>query len=789
MSQCSEIKSHPDLLLTDHLAQVSEVAFNLLKTKYVHFPRLRLSRAHLEGLVRRAAMFHDLGKATAFFEKRLTTGEKGSNGEHQHTGLSAILAFRPLTDYCRENNLAEVVGLAPLMAILLHHSEFRKELPYDSVMDARLAAFKKAILSCPDIKNLGFPVLAPLPDPIEIDCAFEDLYSDLLLLPDNEKAELRLLTLFVYSLLLEADKAYLAVNDRTLYQRKAISIDSDIVDKYKAKTFRDRNGAGAHINLDREKAYTEVVGGLDTLNLDTHIYTLTLPTGMGKTLLAASWAIKLRNKIKIERGFSPQIIVALPFLSITDQSAKEYENFLGSPDEELFLKSHSLSPFNFNGYEANTAEYFINIWKSQIIMTTFDQLLFSFLSFKPKHLMRFHNLLNSIIIMDEIQSLPPHLWHPVSTFLTYITDTGIAYLLLMSATQPKLIEDAKELVPTTLEGDKFKGAERYFEKLSRYQLLLKHKDIRDLQSFLDEMAMRLPTMPYDKIMIVLNTRDSAKEAYKHLKPVSGNRDTFFLSSYVIPAERLERIKQVKASKRVLVVTTQCIEAGVDIDMDYVIRDFGPLDSIVQVAGRCNREGQKPIGTVEIVKLYDPQAKGSFCPSGQFSAMVYDPIALDATSKILDESENNKIPENRIFQLTAKYFGELHRKDLGKSRTQCLLDFSHKYRKRGIEHQFDIRKELRGNLKQYSLIVGKNDPDLRHDIEKASEESTERWERRRKLKALSARIASSSISINAFKFDPNMIATKGRGDFYFMDPQYYDGEIGFDYDSPKGVFIV
>lgn len=786
MSQCFNIKSHQGLFLTDHLAQVCEIALNLLETKHLCFPRLGLSRVHLEGFVKRAAMFHDLGKATTFFETRLFTGKKGPNGEHRHTGLSALFAFRPLLDYCKENNIAEVVALASLMAILLHHSDFKKEMPCDPVMDTRLAAFKKDILSYKAFNDLGLVDSTPFPNPIEVDCAFEDLYIELSLLSDDEKAEFRLLALFVYSLLLEADKAYLAVKERYLYQRKAIPINSNIVDKYKKKTFRNRK---ANINRNREKAYAEIVGKIKTLDLDTHIYTLTLPTGMGKTLLAASWAMKLRDRVTKERGISPQVIVALPFLSITDQSAKEYESFLGGPNEELFLKSHSLSPFNFNGYEANTAEFFVNIWKSQIIMTTFDQLLFSFLSFKPKHLMRFHNLLNSIIVMDEIQSLPPHLWHPFSTFVTYMTSIGNIYLLLMSATQPKIIKGATELVPSIMEDGKKKGPERYFENLFRYQLLLKHKNIKEIDDFIEEMVERLPTIRYKKIMIVLNTRDSAKRVFKSLKHVSGERDTIFLSSYVIPSERLDRIKRVKKSKQVLVVTTQCIEAGVDIDMDYVIRDFGPLDAIIQVAGRCNREGQNPKGTVEIVKLYDSDAISSFCPSGQFSAMVYDPLSLDATSKILDELETDIIPENQILQLTVRYFNELQRKDLGESRTQCLLDFSHKYRKGGKGHQFNIREELRGSLKQYSLIVDRNDPDLRHDINMALEESGERWERRRKLKALSARIASNSISVNAYKFDPNVIATKGRGDFYYLDPQYYDFELGFNYDTPKGVYII
>ncbi len=787
MCQFSDIRSHPDLPLEKHLTQVTEIAVDLLENKQVSFPSLNLTREHLKELIIRAALFHDLGKATTYFQERLKTGQKWPNGEHQHTGLSALLAYKPLVTYCKKNNLAESIALAPLMAVQFHHSEFKKEFPNDSAMDARLKEFKKEILTLPLLRDAGLTDKIDSINPTEIDCNFENLFSDMSGFSDEQKIEFRLLFLFIYSLLLEADKAYLAVKNKELYQRNPIKVAPDIIDNYKANVFKHKK---AKINTNREKAYEEVLAGLNALDLNNHIFTLTLPTGMGKTLLAASWAIKLRNKVQNELGFTPQIIVALPFLSIIDQTAKEYEKFLNNPAEEMFLKTHSLSSLDFNGYEANTAEFFVNIWKSQIVMTTFDQLLYAFFSDKPKHLMRFHNLLNSIIIMDEVQALPPHLWHPFSTFIRYITDIGKSYLLLMSATQPQIIDAAIELVPSVTGNNENKGAKRYFEKLSRYKLLLKHKDIKSIDEFISEMRDRLPKMDEDKIMIVLNTRDSAKKVYENLKDVAKDRETYFLSSYVIPLERLSRIERIKNSERALAITTQCIEAGVDIDMDHVIRDFGPLDSIIQVAGRCNREGEKGEKIVEIVRLYDPDAKSSFCPNGEFSAMVYDTLSIDATTDILGESK--EILENQIFDLANKYFNELRRKDLGRNRTECLMNFSHSYLRNGKQRDFDIKKELRGELKQYNLIVDE-DGQLKEKIEKLyadyDEKKIDRWELRRKLKELANKIAMNSVSVNAYKFNPDEIAYKGKGNFYFLEARYYDDEVGFNYKTPVGTIII
>jgi CRISPR-associated endonuclease/helicase Cas3 len=789
MCQFSNIKSHPDIPLENHLSQVAEIAIDILENKNMDFSKLGIPKIHIKELIKRTAFLHDIGKATQYFQNRLLTKKKSPNGEHQHTGLSAILAYQPIIDYCRKNNLENHFALAPLIAIHCHHSSFSKDTPNDNVMNLRIKSFYKEIIELPEFKEIGLSINNYPPNLSDVNCNIEDLIFELNKCSSEQKINFRLLTLFIYSLLLEADKAYLAVKDKNLYHRNSINIDKNIVDKFKIKEFNNRT---EKIDQEREKAYLEVDNELKIIDLNNHIYSLTLPTGLGKTLLAASWGLKMREQINEKFSFRPQVIVALPFLSIIDQTAKIYEKFLGNPEEDIFLKTHSLSPFEFKGYEQDTAEFFINIWNSQIIMTTFDQLLYTFLSLKPKHLMRFHNLTNSIIIMDEIQALPPHLWDPFNTFIKYITEIGNSYLLVMSATQPRFLDNAIELIPDKKIGDVIKGPERYFEKLTRYKLKLKYRVPKAIDDFIEDMKNQLKIIEENKIMIVLNTRDSAKKVYESLKDHCDGRKTYFLSSYVIPKQRLEKINQIKNSDRSLVITTQCIEAGVDIDMDYVIRDLAPLDSIIQVAGRCNREGKKNTKLVEIIRLYDPNAKSPFSPNGEFNEMVYDQLSIGATVKILDEileKEGSEILENRVFDLAKDYFIELRRKDLGKSRTECLMNFSHKYLKNGKLVDFNIHNELRGNLKQYNLIVERYEPDLRYEIEQIFDEKIDRWDRRRKLKKISNKIAMNSISVNAYKFNPDEIATKGKGDFYFLDSKYYDEEFGFNYTSPPSSYII
>ena len=548
MSPSSNIFSHPDIPVEQHLAQVAKISADLVESKFFNFSSLGLSCQHVKDLAIRTALFHDIGKCTSFFQRHLPPEEwKGPNGEHYHAGLSTILAYKPLVEYCKANGLENWVALGPISAIKCHHGSIDLDLESlnDSVMEDRLREIKSGLFDLPDLYGVSFSVLEHSPDPTAVACEIENLCADLKALETTRLIDFRIFTLFLYSILLEADKAFLAVKDKNLYQREPVLIAGDTVDKYRAIEFKMNK---SEINHLRDKAYSEIIKHMDTVDLiKGKIYSLTLPTGMGKTLLSASWALKLREKIQQQQGFTPQVIVALPFLSIIDQSSQVYDKFLGNPGEEIFLKTHSLQSFEFHGYEPNTAEFFMNIWKSQVVMTTLDQLFYSIFSLKPKHLMRFHNLCNSIIILDEIQSIPPHLWHSFKIFFERITQIGNSYILLMSATQPGFLENARELVPTIMINGNKRGTERYFEKFRRYKLVLLHNESKSLDDFIEDMIERLPALNERKVLIVLNTRDAAMRTFMRLEPLAGDRETYFLSSYVTPAERLIRMQQIKGS--------------------------------------------------------------------------------------------------------------------------------------------------------------------------------------------------------------------------------------------------
>src|SRR4029077_17721420 len=137
---------------------------------------------------------------------------------------------------------------------------------------------------------------------------------------------------------------------------------------------------------------------------------------------------------------------------------------------------------------------------------------------------------------------------------------------------------------------------------------------------------RLPEWRGRKVLITLNTRRSARVGMKALR--QGGEQVEFLTADVTPADRLAAVKRIKEAASCLVVSTQCIEAGVDIDMDMVIRDFGPLDSLIQVAGRCNRNGERERGTVEVVRLREDDREM------EFASYIYDEVLRGVTGEVL-----------------------------------------------------------------------------------------------------------------------------------------------------------
>src|SRR5262249_12569772 len=156
-----------------------------------------------------------------------------------------------------------------------------------------------------------------------------------------------------------------------------------------------------------------------------------------------------------------------PFLTVIEQTADEYDClFPGASDTGVITNYHSISDRTYApDLEDQSQDFFLDTWRSDVVVTTFDQFLYALLSPKARHQMRFHHLADAVVVLDEVQAFPCGLWEPLRHVLTELTRLGSTHILAMSATQPGFLPDARELIDRPDE---------YFGRMKRYQIVLRH---------------------------------------------------------------------------------------------------------------------------------------------------------------------------------------------------------------------------------------------------------------------------------------------------------------------------
>jgi CRISPR-associated endonuclease/helicase Cas3 len=801
----SHALDHRPLKLWNHLDHVIKATKYLIAQKELNFNGI--SKRQIEELSILVAACHDLGKSTSFFQEYIQSRIEdreytGNERDKSHALLSAFFGWYMTEKWLSRKQLDEhwksFLPFAVFLAIEGHHGEYKSIKEVLNSIDKNFGLLKKQMDKIhPEIFGYVFPGFEFSEGSYFNIDAIETISSKIRRLNrryekplggyDEEKwldiqIEHRLLALFLYSILLESDKAYLASDNPEQYEREPIDIPDTLVDEHLKKFKKNRP-----IDEERNRAYKETIAGVNTFPINERIHSITLPTGLGKTLLSASWALKLRKRIEKKSRITPKIIVSLPFLSIIEQTNEEYKKFLGILYEQyknrLYMPRYSIADFEYiDGVDDkersdNSVDFFLNIWNSEIVVSTFDQLLYSLFSLKSKHLMRFHNLFNAIIVFDEIQALPSELWKPFEYFFKKLSEVGNTHVLLMSATQPGFFPGVVERVP---------NHEDYFKNRERVKLRI-NPEKKSVESFVEELPDFFNEHSDKSLMIVLNTRESSKFVFKEVKKmidevIISERPVIYLSSLVAPSQRKERIAKIKDciinENNLVVVTTQCIEAGVDIDIDYIVRDWAPLDSIFQVCGRCNRNGEKEIGTINIINLKSDSERS-------FSEMVYDEVLLECTTFSI--AGNLDISEKQFYNFGSRYF-ESVRDNLGQSMkvVRAYSGYSHEYN----EKRVNIKKLLRGDEYQEQFIIPSLDEKLSTEIRQALD-IEDRWKRRYAIKKLAKRIAANSVSIQFKKWmivrPDDLMEGKPIGNFRILDEQFYDKEgVGLDVDLKSSI---
>ncbi len=336
-------------------------------------------------------------------------------------------------------------------------------------------------------------------------------------------------------------------------------------------------------------------------SLPPGFYSLTVPTGGGKTLSSIQWAINHAIKYKKDR-----IIIAIPYTSIITQTAAIYRDIFG---ENNVLEHHSnLSEIDEEKqYDNMSLRLAVENWDIPIVVTTNVQLFESLHSNRPSICRKIHNIANSVLILDEAQMLPIEFLNPVIQGLKSLVSLFHVSVLFTTATQPAFS------VKIGLRKSGFVGIDKVEELIPDPEGLYHSFKRTRIQTFHNKkftpQGLALELIKYDQVLCVVNTRKQAQELSKYLP-----EDTIHLSRNMYSKHLMQQITHIRdclvKGISIRVVSTQLIEAGVDIDFPVVYRAFAGLDSIVQAAGRCNREGKYKLGDVFVFEWENEHSHGS-----------------------------------------------------------------------------------------------------------------------------------------------------------------------------------
>jgi CRISPR-associated endonuclease/helicase Cas3 len=796
----SELKSHPDKLLIDHLQQVGDLCRNTVEEKLLNIEEADLLKeaAYIIGIT------HDMGKATRFFQEYIMEEDekkkrslKAKDVTH-HGLLSSFFTYAVMKEYLsqtgRKGGLADYLPVLSLLAVKRHHGNLLNAMDeikdIDTDKEKILKLTEEQIGSMVERKEeiqLLLPTLLARKNiniKIDIDNIINYILNDAIKdIRRREKSLVRALSesgnlypyfisQFIYSALLDADKTDAGLGGVNLDR---INLSSVLVDDFRAaKGFSTSKN---NINSLRNQIYEEAMERIKVWDLNEKILSLNVPTGTGKTLAALSLSLKLRERLENERNIKPRIIYALPFLSIIDQNYKVFEEVILKPsasqDSRMLLKHHHLADVKFkieeSEYEVDKSLLLLEGWNAEIIVTTFWQLFNTLFSNRNKQLRKFNKLANSIIILDEVQAVPHQYWPLIHDSLKLLAEKFNSYIVFMTATQPLIFDEAKGEIKEIAQ-----RKDEYFRGLNRIELVPRIEKAIALDEFKALLERDLNEKSDEDFLIVLNTIGSAQEIYRFIQalPLEDTK-TVFLSTNIIPKVRLERIDEIRKSskdaprRRKVIVSTQLIEAGVDIDADIVYRDFAPLDCINQVAGRCNRNSSKDEkGTVSIFILKDERK--------EFYKYIYDPFLISKTLDILPKK--GSIKESEFLELNNRYFKAVKR-GMGDADSKEILECIAALAFKDLSAKFELieddypRVDVFVELDERSAEIWSQFRDLQ--MEKNHLERTKKY--------LKIKKDFSEYVISApDKYAHNLIMEDLGMGYISRDelPNYYDKETGF-----------
>ena len=603
-ARCNEDKTKYQTL-TNHLTNVSVLAGTYAET----FTTREMGET--------CGLLHDIGKYSDDFQKRI----RGEKLQTDHSTAGAKTAYLLAA---KQHDLHSSLAYHLMSYVIAgHHGGLpNRGNANASGLFQRLqnsdpelfAAWKTEISqSFPDLSDFFITQTFIPKDPSKLD--------------QNEFAlSLFLYTHFLYSCLVDADRT-----DAAQWDGYVTKGSYPTLEEFNGKL--DARMAKFLVSSDLDKIRNDILTSCNkAAETEPGIFTLNVPTGGGKTLSSLSFALKHAVKNNQTR-----IIYTIPFTSIIEQNAKVYADIFGRNN---IVEHHSnfvlptgvkVEPDSPDGENKNLSLATAN-WDAPLILTTNVQFFESLFTSHPSRARKVHNIANSVIILDEVQALPNEFLRPCIYALSELVKNYHCTVVLCTATQPDFVEN--KVFPN---GTSVRDIVPNYQELAK---IMKRAKAHNLgYKTIDEIASSLKSE--QQVLCIVNTKKHAKDLYDLVKEAG---DTLHLSTNMCPKHRKQVIetirKKLKNKEPCRVISTQLIEAGVDIDFPVVYRSLAGVDSITQAAGRCNREGKLPCGKVYI-----------FTPEQTYSGAGY----VKQTAEI---SHTIQTDDYLSLDTIAKYFSKL-----------------------------------------------------------------------------------------------------------------------------------
>lgn len=538
-----------------------------------------------------AGLWHDIGKYSNEFQQKIRASEDEeahieAKGRVDHSTAGAQHASKCL----------DSAGKVLAYVIAGHHGGLPDGIAVDSCLKSRLEK------SIPDYSCCPQEILKPLP----LALPFKPI-------SDHAGIQLSMFIRMLYSCLVDAD--FLDTEQFMDPQKGENRQGYQTLEQLESAFFKKldelrRAATPSDVNTQRERVLEQC---LKASEKDVGLFSLTVPTGGGKTLSSMAFALRHAMKHGLKR-----VIYVIPFTSIIEQNADVFRRACG---EDAVLEHHS-------NFEPDAEDYRSRLvaenWDAPIVVTTNVQFFESLFANRSSRCRKLHSIASSVVILDEVQTLPAPFLLPCLGALKELSANYKVSVVLCSATQPAVQKRAE-----FAQG--LEGVREIIDDPQRLSLSLKRTDITVLPKTSDsELAAQL--VKHKQVLCVVNTRKHARDIYTALRGMDG---LFHLSALMCPVHRrqvLDLIRQtLKNGKTCRVISTQLIEAGVDIDFPVVFRSLAGIDSIAQAAGRCNREGKLDKGQVFVFTPESGIPVGYFRQTAQAAESVIRRYADDILS--------------------------------------------------------------------------------------------------------------------------------------------------------------